>query len=85
MRRGFSSVGDVKALLERELQRRATLTTGDEIEVSDGATAYALRVLELQPEDAVRAPLPAHAAGPAPTCLTPAARRAPLVRAAARR
>lgn len=45
-------VGDVKLTLERELQLRTTLSTGDELRVHEGGAAYALRITELQPEGA---------------------------------
>merc|ERR1719152_590015 len=54
-------VGDVKALLERELHFRTTLSQGDELHVTDHesslgtyspAERYALRIVSLEPEAA---------------------------------
>merc|ERR1719152_1074971 len=54
-------VGDVKALLERELHFRTTLSQGDELHVTDHESAlgtyspaerYALRIVSLEPEAA---------------------------------
>ena len=47
-----SDVGDVKLTLERELQLRTTLSAGDELRVHEGGAAYALRIVELEPEGA---------------------------------
>jgi len=49
----FHEVGNVKIMLERELQFRTTLTVGDELAVNEGGNSYALRVLELMPHEAV--------------------------------
>lgn len=49
-----TSVGNIKALLEHELLLRTTLTEGDRITVrGDDDQMYVLRVVELQPEQAV--------------------------------
>lgn len=56
-----TDVGDVKALLERELHFRTTLSAGDELKVSDvegalgtyaPAETYALRIVALEPDGA---------------------------------
>ena len=39
--------------MPRGQQLRTTLSVGDEVEVAEGEGRYALRVLELQPEEAV--------------------------------
>ena len=61
VRHAFHDVADVKSLLEQQLQRRATLTEGDEVTVTEalvdesaeegepaGTVSHALRVLEVR-------------------------------------
>lgn len=64
VRHAFHDVADVKSLLEQQLQRRATLTEGDEVTVTEalvdesaggeaGAVSHALRVLEVRADGGV--------------------------------
>jgi len=46
-------VEDVRAVLERELHTRSSLTVGDVLDIDFCGTLYRLRVLELQPQPQV--------------------------------
>lgn len=69
-------VEDVRAVLERELHTRSSLTVGDVLDIDFCGTLYRLRVLELQPQPQVRGRLTGARARGLMDCVKPVESRA---------